>query len=239
MTDSCREPLPAGERPTERTGSYIVRSSEPVARSSEKDTRLRELEATIEQGVHTFVDVGLALLEIRDTRLYRASHATFDAYCRERWGWQRAHAYRLIDGAKVARLMSPIGDTPETESQARELVPLARQDEREAVEVWRELRERHGDKVTAELVKEAVSTRLSSRAHVSYNSGENEWTYPRVLHYTCGHYTGAATGIRLTYSMAHEWGGIKHLDCGCPTCQPPVKRLPHEPDDLKAFSEAP
>jgi hypothetical protein len=54
---------------------------------------------------------------------------------------------------------------------------------------------------------------------------------PRVLRYTCGHYTGAATGIRLTYAMAHEWGGIKAIESACPQCQPPVRRLPAKPCD--------
>lgn len=40
-----------------------------------RQTRLEELEATIERGLTTFVEVGLALLEIRDSRLYRAEGA--------------------------------------------------------------------------------------------------------------------------------------------------------------------
>lgn len=148
------------------------------ALTPEEDNRLRELEATIEAGVHTFVDVGLALLEIRDSRLYRASHPTFDAYCRERWGWDRTYAHRNIEAAKVAALL-PIGNIPANEAQARELVPLAHEDEQAAVEVWQELREEHGDKVTAALVKQAVATRLASKAHVSYNTGQSEWYTPR------------------------------------------------------------
>ena len=52
------------------------------------------------------------------------SRQTFEAYCKERWGWGRAHAYRLIDSAKVAEALSPTGDTPSNERQARELAPL-------------------------------------------------------------------------------------------------------------------
>jgi len=63
-------------------------------------------------------------MEIRDNRLYRSDYATFEEYCRERWGWNRAHAYRQIDAAKVARTLSPIGDIPKNEAQARELVDL-------------------------------------------------------------------------------------------------------------------
>ena len=87
--------------------------------------RLAELEQTIARGLVQFLEVGLALIEIRDARLYREHHGTFEAYCRERWGFRRAHAYRLIQSARVAQTLSPMGDNaPGSERQARELVPL-------------------------------------------------------------------------------------------------------------------
>ena len=49
---------------------------------------------------------GLALMEIRDGRLYRAEFGTFEEYCNQRWGWERAHAYRLIDAAQVVENVS-------------------------------------------------------------------------------------------------------------------------------------
>ncbi len=121
---------------------------------------LAECESVIERGLATFVEVGQALMEIRDRRLYREQYETFEDYCRERWGWERAHAYRLIDSAQVAKLLSPIGDKPKNEAQARELVPLLRQDEAKVIEVWRELREQYGEEVTAARVKNLVSKRL-------------------------------------------------------------------------------
>lgn len=39
---------------------------------------LEENEAIIERGLATFVEVGTALAEIRDNRLYRESHGTFE-----------------------------------------------------------------------------------------------------------------------------------------------------------------
>ncbi len=35
--------------------------------------------------VQTFYEVGNALLQIRDERLYRQTHSTFEEYCREKW----------------------------------------------------------------------------------------------------------------------------------------------------------
>jgi hypothetical protein len=47
---------------------------------------LDQLEAIVQPGLGTYADVGDALAEIRDRHLYRASHPSFEAYVRERWG---------------------------------------------------------------------------------------------------------------------------------------------------------
>jgi hypothetical protein len=48
-------------------------------------TRLPKLEAVIKRGLSTFLQVGRALLEIHDGRLYAAEHRTFEEYCSKRW----------------------------------------------------------------------------------------------------------------------------------------------------------
>jgi hypothetical protein len=48
--------------------------------------RLRELEEAIEQGFDSFLRVGIAFAEVRQGRLYRATHPTFESYCHDRWG---------------------------------------------------------------------------------------------------------------------------------------------------------
>ena len=85
--------------------------------------RLAALERVIERGKQTFIEVGEALAEIRTKRLYRETHATFEEYLRKRWGMGRSQAYRLIDASGVVAAMSPIGDKPASEAQARALAP--------------------------------------------------------------------------------------------------------------------
>jgi hypothetical protein len=131
-----------------------VERLEPVER-----TRLAELEAVVDAGLETFVQVGLALREIRDARLYRDTHATFGDYLDERWNMSRSRGYRLIDAAQVAELVSPMGDIP-NERQARELVPLLA-DEAELVKSWRELKAEHGDAVTASGIRAIVQSHLA------------------------------------------------------------------------------
>jgi len=87
-------------------------------------TRLATEEAVIERGLHTFVQVGKALAAIRDQRLYRAEHETFEAYCKSRWGFTDRRARQMIDAAETVDSL-PTGTTvPVTESQARALSGL-------------------------------------------------------------------------------------------------------------------
>lgn len=83
------------------------------------------LERRIGTGLQTFREVGLALLEIRDSRLYRETHSTFEGYCTERWGMPRARAYQLIDSAKTVAALGENAKVVQNEAQARELVTLA------------------------------------------------------------------------------------------------------------------
>jgi hypothetical protein len=89
--------------------------------------KFRRLEAIVAEGISSFVVVGEALKEIRDGKLYREAYKTFEKYVDEKWGMQRAHAYRLIEASDVKQILSPIGDKNKrvleikTEGQLREL----------------------------------------------------------------------------------------------------------------------
>jgi hypothetical protein len=103
------------------------------------------LEVVIERGMQTFVEVGNALREIRDARLYKQSHSSFEGYLRERWDISRARGYQLITAAKVVEEMSTSGrqsapadsprdrrrgwveEAPKNERQARKLAAAARE----------------------------------------------------------------------------------------------------------------
>ena len=79
------------------------------------------------------------LLNIHDRRLYRETHGTFEAYCRERWGFiSRAYPYRLIEHARTFQAMSSIEDAehvvfPTAVGQTK---PLDRLPIEQRPEVW-------------------------------------------------------------------------------------------------------
>jgi hypothetical protein len=122
--------------------------------------RLAQLEAVIGRGLKSFIEVGLAMKEIRDSKLYRQQHRTFGDYCRKRWGLSRIHAHRLIQAAGVSTDLLPIGNNHllTCEAQARELVRLSPEKRRK---VWATVTApkrfgagRHAP--TAEQIREAV-----------------------------------------------------------------------------------
>ena len=41
-------------------------------------------------------------------KIYRASHKTFDEYCRERWGIKRAYACQQIGAARIAEHLANV-----------------------------------------------------------------------------------------------------------------------------------
>jgi hypothetical protein len=123
-------------------------------------TLLSAHEAQIERGLQTFYDVGTALLAIRDQRLYRATFATFEAYCRERWGMERRRAYQLIEAAEAFESVQNFTHSPPAnEAQARSLtaVPPA-----ERAEVWQEaVATAPNGKVTAAHVADVVQRHIA------------------------------------------------------------------------------
>lgn len=82
---------------------------------------LARLEQTIQHGLSSFMAVGAALQRIKDKHLYRATHETFDAYCRDKWGMTRSRAYQLTQGSTIAAAIPDASLRPVNESQARAL----------------------------------------------------------------------------------------------------------------------
>jgi hypothetical protein len=100
-----------------------------------------------EQALHGFrkalIVAGKALEVINRGRLYRDTHATFEDYVTDVWGFKRAHAYRLIEEWPIAAACLPVGDI--NEQQARALLPVWKSHGREAtVALYREVRELAG-----------------------------------------------------------------------------------------------
>jgi hypothetical protein len=61
------------------------------------------------------------VIEIRDERLYRETHGTFERYCRDRWQFSRQRSHQFIS---AAALSTTVDIDITNEAQARELASL-------------------------------------------------------------------------------------------------------------------
>jgi hypothetical protein len=122
---------------------------------------LASCETTIERGLKTFVDVGEALMAIRDGKLYLEAYDSFEDYCQKRWDLKRQRAYQLMAAADTATVMSQICDTPapSVESHAQALTPLRDKPDAMAA-AWIEVQEATGGRPTAADVTAAVDRQL-------------------------------------------------------------------------------
>lgn len=215
--------------------------------STEERNELAQHEGVIERGLKTFVDVGNALLAIRDKRLYRQDHGTFEDYCRERWNMGRTYAHYMIESAMVVMNLSVHNceQVPSTESQARPLTSLEPEQQRE---VWqRAVETAPNGKVTAAHVEHTkreyqAVTRTPEPQYDDYEEAgeeageeyaaeaegydwtdddelpDDEWMYSPIVRGKLGSYKQRGD-LKRCEDCLNEWDDEAS---DCPKCYPPV-----------------
>lgn len=132
-----------------------------ISELSELET-LADLEPIIERYRRCFVDAGNALRTIRDRRLYRAEHGTFEEYCEKRWGFTPQYANKLVLATDtVAKLETIVSNPPIVEAHVRELLALETTEQQ--AEAWTATvteSESTGVPITAKLIRQHVQTFL-------------------------------------------------------------------------------
>jgi len=147
------------------TGKTVPVKAIEVLELSEEEQRLRHhLERVVER---SFYEAGIALKQLRDRKLYRSSHSTFDLYCRDRFGYNRSRSYQFIDAANVVDNLQKcpqiVDIFPTAESQVRPLVPLEPDLQQEAWQL--SVEEASGKVPTGKFVKDIVQ-RIRERTRV-------------------------------------------------------------------------
>jgi hypothetical protein len=169
----------------EDPGSATIKvTAVEVPELTEEEHRDRlHLERRVERA---FFEAGKALAELRDRRLYRSTHKTFEDYCRDRFGHSRQKSNYLIAAADVYENLTTIccqnlppedlttnrsQILPTSEGQVR---PITKLEPQEQWEVWQQAVELAGGKVpTGRIVKDVVQ-RIMERTQVpnTYQIGE-------------------------------------------------------------------
>jgi hypothetical protein len=81
----------------------------PTALTVQERGRLRQLELEIERNLTGFLKCGRALLEVRESRLYRERYANFAEYCRERFALARSTCDQLCRSTQVFEALTNSG----------------------------------------------------------------------------------------------------------------------------------
>ncbi|MBD2459226.1 hypothetical protein H6G80_34970 [Nostoc sp. FACHB-87] len=152
------------------------------------DDELRDrlhLERKVERA---FFEAGKALAELRDRRLYRSTHRTFEEYCKDRFSYTHRHVNYLIaaslvvDNIKMGTNGSQNEEPdemgtngsqilPTNERQVRPLITLEPQQQQE---VWQTAVKEAGGKVPSGRIVKDVVQRIMERTKVpnTYRVGE-------------------------------------------------------------------
>lgn len=140
--------------------------------SREVSDRRNLLESKISQALSESqgkaAEAGAALREIRDDRLYRKTHKSFEPYCQDVWGFNRQQGARLIGYADISDDIAKLNEErpaaarmimPSLESHSRALVSIPRPDRGI---VWEKVLDAlpEGDRVTAAHVERVVLQHL-------------------------------------------------------------------------------
>lgn len=142
--------------------------------TGDERTQLEACESIIRKGLVTFIEVGRALAEIHDNRLYRESHGDFKIYCKDVWDLGQSTAYQKMDGYRAVKYLEDqssamaevsedgsVSDIilPVNERQVRPLV-LLKKDPAAQLKAWalvqEELKTNPKARLTGALVNKAV-----------------------------------------------------------------------------------
>ena len=131
-----------------------------------EQSELARLCKVVDEGLSSFLAVGTALKQISAGNLYRATHATFEEFVKQRWNIGKSHAHRMMDAAEIHEELSPIGGSfpivneIKTERQLRELKRLGGEGVSEAMEKITEVCKETGKKPTAKVIEAVVREML-------------------------------------------------------------------------------
>ena len=186
-------------------------NQEPL--NSQETSRLHELERIIQEGLESFLKVGLAFAEVRFKRLYRSTHISFESYCKSRWALSLSRCNQIISTVKVFDNIT--GTFPQDAvllSKANEhmLRRLTRLEPSLQVATWeliRALSKEPDASIIQEVVdwlKDAIATGWQERQRQLQGGGS---TLKIILHFTDYHVTtgGIYKNKSRLYPFAIEW----------------------------------
>jgi hypothetical protein len=185
VSSDCTLPDDLAEEENPATATINVTAVEVTELTEQEISDRLLLERKVERA---FFEAGKALMELRDRRLYRSTHKTFEEYCRDRFSYTHRHVNYLIagclivDNLKMGTNSSQNGSQdemgtnssqiwPTSEVQVR---PLAQLEPQQQPEAWQQAVEQAEGKVPSGRIVKDVVQRIMEKTKVpnTYQIGE-------------------------------------------------------------------
>jgi len=140
--------------------------------TDEEKADFERLDMVVKNGLKGFIEVGAALMKIRDQKLWRAGNfKNWEDYCQNVEDFSRTHAHRLIEASRCVTEMQNLSNfaiKPKSESQVRPLFKLKNIEDR--WHVWNAIvmmieDEMISPKITAKTVREMVAALLENEMY--------------------------------------------------------------------------
>lgn len=144
-----------------------------LSKTERNQKRLNKLEIKIQNGINSVIEIGKALKEINQEKLYRVKYETFNIYCSEVWNLEKSYAYRLIKLAEVSENivnLSPMGDTLDLPNSERQIRELAKLSPHEQAKIWNSLLSEKKSKITEKEVKKQIEDHKKSKERKDFES---------------------------------------------------------------------
>ncbi|HYW21174.1 MAG TPA: hypothetical protein VE956_18125 [Nodularia sp. (in: cyanobacteria)] len=135
-----------------------------------------------------FFEAGKALMELRDRRLYRSTHKTFEEYCRDRFSYTYRHVNYLIAGSVIVDNIKMGTNSSQNESEDEmgtnssqilptsevQVRPLAKLEPQQQPKAWQQAVEKAEGKVPSGRIVKDVVHQIMERTKVpnTYQIGE-------------------------------------------------------------------
>ncbi len=124
-----------------------------------------------------FFEAGVALRRLRDKRLYRSTHRTFEQYCRDRFDFTYRHGNQLIAGSLLIENLQMGTNRSQNyndghlgtnrsnilPTKLEQVKPLTALEPMEQRQVWQEAVEAAGGKVPSGRIVQGIVSRLKER----------------------------------------------------------------------------
>ncbi|MBN3874921.1 hypothetical protein [Nostoc sp. JL23] len=182
-TDSTNEDISQQVDPGSAT--ITVSAVEVIELTQEEQSDRLHLERKVERA---FFEAGKALMELRERRLYRSTHKTFEEYCRDRFSYTYRHVNYLIAGCLIVDNIKMGTNSSQNESQDEmgtissqilptsevQVRPLAKLEPQQQPEAWQQAVEQAEGKVPSGRIVKDVVQRIMERTKVpnTYQIGE-------------------------------------------------------------------